>query len=347
LSKGIYYKEKRFGLQLLSGWLMLCLAQVLVLHRLNLSWRVSLIDSLIFISILALSCGLATLIFRYYQPGESNRVYRLIFAVSISALGTALFEFIMPYVITNDAHYYDFLEQSMPLRFIVFLLVLSFVSLLSWMWNTLKTKKTEETQKHENDKLLKEAELLGLQQKLQPHFLFNSLNSISALAASDPHRTRLMVQQLSDFLRGTLRKDERESVKLKEELGNIYLYLEIEKVRFGDRLSVKIESDGKCDEMKVPALILQPLVENAIKFGLYGTTGAITITLKATCIENILQITITNPVDADSSPGAGGTGFGLSFVKRRLFLLFSRNDLLDCFREGETFTTLLKIPQNQ
>ena len=334
-------------MQLLSGWLVLCLAQILVLHRFELSWRVSLIDSLVYISILAISCALATLIFRYYQPGESNRIYRLIFAVSISALGTALFEFIMPYMISNDENYYNFLEQSMPLRFIVFLLVLSFVSLLSWMWNTLKSKKTEETQKHEYNKLMKEAELLGLQQKLQPHFLFNSLNSISALAASDPQRTRLMVQQLSDFLRGTLRKDERESVKLKEELGNIYLYLEIEKVRFGDRLSVKIESDQLCDELMVPALILQPLVENSIKFGLYGTTGAITIRLTAACYDNMLHITITNPVDADSTDGAGGTGFGLSFVKRRLFLLFSRNDLIECRREAELFTTLLKVPQSQ
>src|SRR5690606_9569496 len=125
----------------------------------------------------------------------------------------------------------------------------------------------------DSEKLAKEAELFKLRQQLHPHFLFNSLNSINSLIGSRPAEARKMVQQLSDFLRGTLRKEESQLVSLKEELQYLGLYLDIEKLRFGSRLITEIETQEGADALFIPSLLLQPIVENAIKFGLYDTLG--------------------------------------------------------------------------
>jgi LytS/YehU family sensor histidine kinase len=112
----------------------------------------------------------------------------------------------------------------------------SFMTLYYYSQNKLKDLGNIKQREHEADKLLREAELASLRQQLQPHFIFNSLNSISALAGSRPEEARKMIQQLSDFLRGTVRKDQQQSVALSEEFKHLELYLEIEKVRFGHRL---------------------------------------------------------------------------------------------------------------
>ena len=141
------------------------------------------------------------------------------------------------------------------------------------IWYNWQEQQKNEERKTDAEKLAKEAELFKLRQQLQPHFLFNSLNSINALIGIRPEEARKMVQQLSDFLRGTIKKEETQWVKLKEEMQYLQLYLDIEKVRFGNRLATVIEIDEATQQMKLPALLLQPIVENAIKFGLYDTTG--------------------------------------------------------------------------
>ena len=192
--------------------------------------------------------------------------------------------------------------------------------------------------------LSKEAELTQLRQQLQPHFLFNSLNSINALVVSQPKKAREMVLQLSEFLRGTIRKDHQQWMNLEEELNYLKMYLEIEKVRFGHRLSVDFELAEETKSMLLPQLLIQPLLENAIKHGLYGFTGAVKITLHARKESNYLLLKITNPFDPEGA-SPQGTGFGLSSIERRLFLLFGRKDLLETNVENHTFSVELKIPQ--
>jgi LytS/YehU family sensor histidine kinase len=154
-----------------------------------------------------------------------------------------------------------------------------------------------------------------------------------------------MIQQLSDFLRGTLRKDEQQWNSLEEELKYLELYLEIEKVRFGHRLQTEINCKEDILSMKLPALLLQPVVENAIKFGLYDTTGEILIKLDATNEGNNLKIIVQNPFDPETSQPLKGTGFGLSSIQRRLFLLYARHDLLSTEKDYEKFITTILIPQ--
>ena len=132
---------------------------------------------------------------------------------------------------------------------------------------------------------------------------------------------------------------------LKEELQYLQLYLDIEKVRFGHRLSTKIEYDEAISEMKLPALLLQPVMENAIKFGLYDTVDEIEIILKAAKEDSQLVLSVTNPFDPETS-APKGTGFGLQSVQRRLYLLFARNDLVSTETKENIFTTVIKIPQS-
>ena len=219
------------------------------------------------------------------------------------------------------------------------------MALLSVLWYTLKDQQQNEQRKAEAEKLAKEAELFKLRQQLHPHFLFNSLNSINALIGSRPQEAREMIQKLSDFLRGILKKEENQWISLSEELQHLQLYLDIEKVRFGHRLTTTIDAPEKIGELRIPAMLLQPVVENAIKFGLYDTTDTINISISAENTNEQLIIRVKNPFDPATSLPQKGTGFGLSSVKRRLYLLFARTDLLETATEDHLFITSIKVPQ--
>lgn len=250
------------------------------------------------------------------------------------------------HVSVNHFYEYDeFLKNSLPIRGSIGFLILGCIALVSVIWFTSEEQKETEQRKTDAEKLAKDAELFKLRQQLQPHFLFNSLNSINALIGSRPQEARKMIQQLSDFLRGTLRKEEHQWVSLKEELQYLQLYLDIEKVRFVNRLSTIVEKDVAAEQMKLPALLLQPIVENAIKFGLYDTTGEAVIRITADASDNSLLIRVENPFDPETSSSKTGTGFGLRSVQRRLYLLFGRNDLLTTETKENTFITIVKIPQ--
>jgi LytS/YehU family sensor histidine kinase len=219
------------------------------------------------------------------------------------------------------------------------------MAMMSLLWYSQKEQQVMDARKTEAEKLARDAELYKLRQQLQPHFLFNSLNSISALTGSQPEKARHMIHQLSEFLRGTLRKEEQHWNTLEEELQYLQLYLDIEEVRFGHRMQTKLIYSDEALKLKLPALLLQPVVENALKFGLYDTTGNVLITLQATVENNYLKIVVRNPFDPETSQPLKGTGFGLSSITRRLFLLFARHDLLKTQKDNEHFITTILIPQ--
>jgi len=246
--------------------------------------------------------------------------------------------------IHKEDYYSVFLSNSLPVRFFFSFLIIGLMAVMNVLWTNEKHTKEAEQRKSDAEKLSRDAELFNLRQQLQPHFLFNSLNSINALISSRPDEAQRMVQQLSEFLRGTIRKEENQWITLEEELRHLNLYLEIEKVRFGHRLQTKIDCDDECKKKKLPALLLQPVVENAIKFGLYDTTGEVTIQITATCEQNQLTISVSNPFDPETSQSQAGTGFGLKSVQRRLYLLFGRNDLLHTSSEKNNFKTTIAIP---
>ncbi|MGB5027186.1 MAG: histidine kinase, partial [Chitinophagaceae bacterium] len=265
--------------------------------------------------------------------------------IFLSILWLILSKWLLKLSLGHYPGYTDMLHQSLSIRFSIGFLLLGCITMISILWYNQQEQKEKDTRKTDAEKLAKEAELFKLRQQLQPHFLFNSLNSINALIGSRPEEARKMVQQLSDFLRGTIKKEETQWVTLQEELQYLQLYLDIEKVRFGNRLATDINIDENTQSMKLPALLLQPIVENAIKFGLYDTTGETVIRLYASREENNLVIRVMNPFDPETSSPKQGIGFGLKSVQRRLYLLFARTDLLSTEAKENIFITVVKIPE--
>jgi LytS/YehU family sensor histidine kinase len=314
------------------------------LYSSDFSWQISLFDSLISNIILGAATLLVCLTLQYYLPDQNKYSYLLCLCVALSVLWLSITRAVLLILLKEGGEYDSFFSRSLLIRGATGFLVISCMALISVLWYTLQDRQETEKRRTDADRLAKEAELNNLRQQLQPHFLFNSLNSINALVGSQPQKARTMIHQLSEFLRGTLKKEQKEWISLEEELQHLELYLEIEKVRFGHRLSTMITNESA--GAKLPVMLLQPVVENAIKFGLYDTTGDIEISLLAQKEDNYLSIQVKNPFDAETSSPKKGTGFGLSSVERRLFLLFARKDLLKTTTEDHHFITTIKIPQS-
>lgn len=228
--------------------------------------------------------------------------------------------------------------------YIVFFILVA-ISLYWWINKNQQIQSQVQQQLIEQERALTKAELDNIHQQLQPHFLFNSLNSIGALTEINPKEANRMILLLSDFLRGTLRKDIQTLVPISEEIEQLKRYLEIEKIRFGHRLKTEFHIMEECLQTPVPPLLLQPLIENAIKFGLYGSTEDVTIYIGVTNSENGLQIEVRNPYDSDYVQYKTGKGFGLTSVKRRLSLLYNQYDLLTTEKQDKLFITKILIPQ--
>jgi two-component system, LytTR family, sensor kinase len=301
-------------------------------------------DSFISNILLAAACAVIINNMRYYLPKREKYWYIVVVSLALSAVWLLLIRVILWFFFRNDLAYMGLLLQSSSLRFGAAFLMVGCMAMLSLLWHTQQEQIEIDARKSEAEKIAKDAELFKLRQQLQPHFLFNSLNSISALTGREPEKARHMIQQLSDFLRGTLKKDEQVWSTLKEELQYLQLYLDIEKVRFGYRLQTEIISSEDAMLLKLPSMLLQPIVENAIKFGLYDTIGQVVISIAAKNVNGVLEVTVQNPFDEDTMQ-LPGTGFGLTSIQRRLYLLFARHDLLKTTKESNLFITTVTIPQ--
>jgi LytS/YehU family sensor histidine kinase len=191
--------------------------------------------------------------------------------------------------------------------------------------------------------LAREAELKALKAQINPHFLFNSLNSISALTSIDAARAREMCILLADFLRMTLGLGEKTLVPLREELELLQRFLAIEKVRFGERLNVDADIDARAQGCLLPPLLLQPLVENAIIHGIAGLPSQGTVRLAAECAGGRLHLSIQNSVDTDAPAGRKG-GLGLANVRQRLEARYGREATLRVEAEEELFRVTISLP---
>jgi len=317
-----------------------------MLQNFDIEWKIALIDSIGSNALLAAATILIIHTLGFYRPANKNYFYLLVWCVVISIIWTVTVKFSLISLFAENESYKTFLMRSIPVRFDMAFLVIGCSVIMSMLWYNLEEKKYMETRKSDAEKLARDAELYKLRQQLQPHFLFNSLNSISALAGNQPEQARKMIQQLSDFLRGALKKEDYQLTSLSEELQHLQLYLDMEKMRFGHRLSTEINHDENSLQFLIPPMLLQPIVENAIKFGLYDTTDDITIRINAKTFDQYLEITVQNPFDPETSAPKHGTGFGLSSVQRRLYLLFARTDLVSTSVKENIFSTKVKIPRN-
>jgi LytS/YehU family sensor histidine kinase len=340
----------KFLLIFLSWWAIWACLQISLLIGFGLPASAAITDSIVSNSLAAFSCAFISNNMQYYLPKKERYWYILFISLGLSGICLLICKAILVPLLT-ETHGYPgyalFFSKSWAVRFDIDFLQVGCMSILSVLWYSSEEEQDQLQRRNDAERLSKEAELFKLRQQLAPHFLFNSLNSISALIGSRPEQARKMIQQLSDFLRGNLKKEEQQWVPLSEELQYLELYLDIEKVRFGHRLSTEISCDDKCMRMRMPPMLLQPIVENAIKFGLYDTIDAVTISIRARAEDGYVRIEVQNPFDPETSRPKKGTGFGLSSIQRRLYLLFARADLLETIVRENLFITIVKIPQEQ
>ena len=223
------------------------------------------------------------------------------------------------------------------------------IFLVSFAFNYYRRYREGEIKSSRLEAQLAQAQLQALKMQLDPHFLFNTLHSISALVRKDPDGADKMIARLGDFLRLTLDSAGAQEVSLQQEIDFLKCYLEIERLRFKDRLTVSMQIEQQALNARLPNLILQPIVENAIRHGIAPRTGPGHIEIQARRFNGTLQVQVTDNGPGLSSNGNTGRilkeGIGLSNTQARLQQLYGaeqRLDLANTNRGGLTVT--LEIP---
>ncbi len=211
----------------------------------------------------------------------------------------------------------------------------------------IKVKDNNEERLRNEEKLLRlsrETELKALKWQINPHFLFNSLNSANFLTQTNPGKASEMLVVLSEYLRYSLKRNEVDTNTLSDELSNCRRYLDIEKFRFGDKLQAEFEFDADALNARVPVMILQPLYENAVKHGVYESFTPVKIKTVATLSNEMLNIVIENDFEPDGLPRKG-TGTGLRNVDDQLQIRFGQKGLITTQKDKNRFIVTIKIPQ--
>ena len=335
-------------IKLVSSGILICWMAVyayLIYDVADFNWQIALVDSLICNGILAIACIILSNMLGYYQP-KNEKMFSLLLLTAVLTVVVVFFaKYVLNFLFIDSKSYQTFLDATLPFRAIVIFLCLIWCSLANVLWYRLEEQSEMQGRLLATQNLAKEAELNKLRHQLQPHFLFNSLNSVYALTIVNPTEAGTMITKLASFLRGTLKRDDEVWVNVAEEMEYIQLYLDIEKVRFSHRLTIDVQIEEETLDLCLPGTLLQPIVENAIKFGLYNTSAAITITVRVKLENNALVICVANPYDPEMK-SSEGTGFGLSAIRRRLYLLFADSNLLQTETQNNNlYITTLKIPQ--
>ncbi len=237
----------------------------------------------------------------------------------------------------------DFFKETYQWRLVAGFLYFFLVTLVYNLFINFKNLREKSLKEIELKSLVTETELKSLKAQINPHFLFNSLNSISALTLTSPDKAHEMIIKLSDFIRYSLKNRDQQFTTLKEELENIKKYLDIEKIRFGKRLVISYTVEDECMETKIPHLILQPLFENAIKYGIYENLEENNIEVKCKKHSLYTEFIIANTFD-ENAHTKKGEGLGLNNVRKRLLITFNQPDLFLKTIEENKFIATLKFP---
>jgi len=343
-----FIKNKRLLLIYLIIWFSIFLLHTVILNWfLSINFYSALIDSLIF-NLLYLFLGLSvwyTVNFNSLDIYSISKIFinHIASAFIISGSWILLGFYITKNILVDDKLYLVFLNKSLLWRFIIGIMYYSILVAIDYViiyYNNFQEKLLKEA---ELKSLIKEAELKSLKYQINPHFIFNCLNSISALTISNPSKAQEMTIKLSTFLRNTLSKNEHQKNKLSEEISYSKLYLDIEKIRFGDKFDFIEEVEQECYNVEIPSMILQPLFENAIKHGVYESLEKVTIKLKCKKINEYLKIVVENNFDPDSVPKKG-EGIGLKNIQNRLKLIYNQDNLLKAEKSNNKFNVNIFIP---
>lgn len=284
---------------------------------------------------------------------QSARLLILVAAVIFTAVGNRIFDILWSgWVAENLASSWYGLPRTIERNYdatLKYILVFSVNVALFQLTFSRRRERRQERQLIDARSAAQQAQLAALRYQLNPHFLFNTLNSISALIVTKRNAdAEQMTDKLSSFLRTSLACDPTQLVPLEEELSLIEEYLDIEGVRFGERLDVTINCEPDACAALVPSFLVQPLVENAIKHGVAPSRAPVHIQVRARVEDADLCITVEN----DSAPPSsdihfGRQGVGLINVKRRLEAVYGKNASLTADRADGRYTATICIPEIQ
>jgi len=344
-----FFESRNNQLYYIIAWLFIAILHVgAVFYISGQEFQLALVDSLVFNTLLffiSLSLWYLVRFSSLREKGVFNFIFyhfsSLVVTITIWLSGGY---FLLNMLMAIQPDYLNFLNSSMPWRVVSGILTYCVVILIYYLviyYLDLQEKLHKEAELHG---LVKEAEINVLKSQINPHFLFNSLNSISSLTITKPEKAREMVVKLSEFLRYSLDQDMKETNSLDAELKNIALYLDIEKVRFGARLIYENSIDPLALKAHIPNLLLQPIYENAIKHGVYESIEPILIKTEARKIGSELEVCISNDFDPKAHVRKG-KGIGLKNIQERLILIYERDDLLSVKKLLNKFEVRIKIPQ--
>lgn len=282
-----------------------------------------------------------------YMNIETNRPLHLIFnhlltffvfSASWLFVSTFLLKLIFPKI--EDSGY---LEKSLafkiPFCFFGYFVFVTAIYLMKY-YNSYIEKRELETKLNES---IRNAELTLLRNQMNPHFIFNSLNSISSLTIIDPEKAHEMVITLADFLRYTVSYGKKQKIALKKELEMCEAYLAIEKIRFGNKIAVEMDVETEALAIEIPSMLLQTLFENAIKHGVYHSLHSEFIYFKATIEQNRLVLRMQNTFDIGGEEKKG-TQTGLRNIRERLYLIYGHAALFNTIIEQNHFIVQLNLP---
>lgn len=342
------FSQTRILLYYLSGWLIIALMQGLVVYQMApLSLAQIIGDTLIYNSILLILSFSFWFPLRYAdktshtltQMGNNLSVYVIYLAIWMAA-GWGITRLLYG----HEPDYVAFTTQIVWFRALWGAILLLLIAVLYHTFDYYRDLEEKKQQHEQMERLIKESELKALKSQLNPHFLFNSLNSISSLTITDPDGAREMIHKLSDFMRYSLRHNDHSLLPLRDELESMHRYLDIEKVRFGSRLESEIHAEATLLDLQVPAMILQPIYENAVKHGVYESIEPVHIRTYCRLHQGMLEISVINNYDPEALPRKG-EGVGLENIRQRMRLLFQSDGLFQVSRENNHFEATLRIPQ--
>jgi two-component system sensor histidine kinase AlgZ len=280
------------------------------------------------------------------RAGAPQLVLLLTVASFVSATIWTVLGFFWARLLAASAGFVDLpprFATVVPLYFVVGVFLFVLATLVHFLFVVVERSRDAERRGLEREVHAREAELKALKAQLDPHFLFNSLNSVSALIGSDPPAARRMCYLMAGFFRKSLGLGQKERIPLAEEIYLAETYLAIEEVRFGARLQAKFGISEETLTFAVPPLVLQPLIENAVHHGIAHLVEGGEVTIGAARQGDHLELVVENPCDPDR-PASRGAGVGLANVRARIEALFGHRARIDIETTAERYRVRLVLP---
>lgn len=246
---------------------------------------------------------------------------------------------------SNHSFDYAFFSNTILLNFIYDSIILFMWNVLYFMFHFINNFKKEELKNLQWEAKINEIELNKLKSQMNPHFIFNSMNGIRALIDEDPVKAKTSVTKLSNILRNTLVMNRNKVISFEEEMKVVYDYLDLEGIRFEERLQTHFNINPLSKAFFVPPLMLQTIVENAIKHGISNLEKGGLISIETLLIDNKLEIEIKNSGSLRENYMEHAEGFGLANTQQRLMLLYGENASFDLYEDNGFVIAKFSIPK--